>query len=386
MTEQLIKLITENKSLSEICEITKQSRKQLFIKLSMLRQCGYLIDKQYNYNGEINYSLSNPFKQNDDKLFIKADDDIKSIRMILTSDSHYGNIKESLECTDKMFDYCVKENINLIFHLGDFFEGVLPSRHKMQKYNSTQEQIQETLSNYPLVPNILTITCLGNHDASFWLDAGIDIKTILENRRHDIVPVAYGKGNVNIKGYDIIMEHEIERIGKTDFTNDKGIILIGHSHKFNLTTQSNGCKINVHIPSSSNINQYNNNPYMNIAIPSIIDAEFILHKTQPVINQGIFKQYILLNNQLVLVGEQSLYLHMKPENIEIDDLTINRPRFYTCFDIIEKKKEEKIVEEQQSGEEHEENIDKPKTMVLTKCINKYQGMNQIEKFNMRYGQ
>ena len=258
MTEQLIKLITENKSLSEICEITKQSRKQLFIKLSMLRQCGYLIDKQYNYNGEINYSLSNPFKQNDDKLFIKADDDIKSIRMILTSDSHYGNIKESLECTDKMFDYCVKENINLIFHLGDFFEGVLPSRHKMQKYNSTQEQIQETLSNYPLVPNILTITCLENHDASFWLDAGIDIKTILENRRHDIVPVAYGKGNVNIKGYDIIMEHEIERIGKTDFTNDKGIILIGHSHKFNLTTQSNGCKINVHIPSSSNINQYNN--------------------------------------------------------------------------------------------------------------------------------
>ena len=114
MTDQLIKLINENKSLSEICDITKLSRKQLFIKLSMLRQGGYLIEKQYNYNGEINYFLSNPFYNNkSNELIINSQSDLKSIRMILTSDSHYGHINENLECTDQMFNYCSKENIHL---------------------------------------------------------------------------------------------------------------------------------------------------------------------------------------------------------------------------------------------------------------------------------
>lgn len=376
MTQELIKLINENKSLSEISEITKLSRKQLFIKMSMLRQSGYLIGKEYNYNGEINYLLSNPFNQNDNKLYIKADDDIKSIRMILTSDSHYGNIKENLECTDKMFDYCVKENINLIFHLGDFFEGVLPNRYKMQKYSDVEEQIQKTFSNYPYVPNILTITCLGNHDASFWLDAGIDIKTILENRRHDIIPVGYAKGNVNIKGYNFIMKHQIERIGKSNLKNKKGITLIGHSHKFSLNCQGAGNKVEVYVPSSSNITQYNDS-YMNLAVPSIIDAEFILNKNTQIITQGMFKQYILVNNQLILVGEQHLYLNIAAEKNSVVQEKIRKPNLYTSFDIIEKRKKEeelsisKAIIDVASQVKNEIEIEESKPKVLARTPNNY---------------
>ena len=63
-----------------------------------------------------------------------------------------------------------------------------------------------------------------------------------------------------------------------------------------------------------------------------------------------------------------------PENIETDE--IKKPNLYTCFDVIEKK----------NNEEAEESIEIPKTKVLKNYANKYQGMSQIEKFNMKYSQ
>lgn len=405
MTDQLIKLINENKSLSEICDITKLSRKQLFIKLSMLRQGGYLIEKQYNYNGEINYFLSNPFYNNkSNELIINSQSDLKSIRMILTSDSHYGHINENLECTDQMFNYCSKENIHLIFHLGDFFEGVIPSRFKTQKYNSTQEQIQETLSRYPYVPNILTVTCLGNHDASFWLDAGVDIKTILETRRHDIIPIGYEMGIVKINNYNFILKHPIERLENKKELENRGVVLYGHSHKFELNCQAYGNNLKIHIPSSSNIIQYDNE-YQNLGVPSLIDAEFLVNSATNKITQGVFKQYILINNQLTLIGEQDIQLNIGiDKNLNVEEYP-KKPKLYTCFDVIKKQNKEEInsfaqtiidianeIKSEQSVTEcrneeisEEEVVDETQNKVLTKTPNNYCGMSQIEKFNMRYG-
>jgi len=93
-TELLIKLISENKSISEITNAMNLSKRQLFQRMSMLRQAGYLVDRKYHYNGEIKYCLSNPFNGSNklNSLNIESPQDIQSIRIILTSDSHYGNI------------------------------------------------------------------------------------------------------------------------------------------------------------------------------------------------------------------------------------------------------------------------------------------------------
>lgn len=146
-TIELIKLVNENKSISEITQIMNLSKRQLFQRMTMLKQNGYLISKNYYYNGDIKYYLENPFNKNikSNSLTIQTPEKLQKIRMVLTSDSHYGNILENLECTDKMLDYCTNQNINLILHLGDFFEGVHPSFVKDQKYKCTQEQIEKNI-------------------------------------------------------------------------------------------------------------------------------------------------------------------------------------------------------------------------------------------------
>ena len=148
-TIKLIELVNENRTLNEITSIMNLSKKQLFQKMTMLRQSGYLIDKEYYYNGDIRYNLGNPFNHSEiNHLTIKTKNNLDSIRIVSTSDSHYGNLKENLVCRDKIIDYCTNKGINLIFHLGDMFEGVIPERYSEQKYNSIQEQIQSVLSGF----------------------------------------------------------------------------------------------------------------------------------------------------------------------------------------------------------------------------------------------
>lgn len=332
-TIKLIQLINENKSISEITSEMNLSKRQLFQRMTMLKQSGYVVDKNYYYNGDIKYSLSNPFTDSNktNKLTINTPDNIKRIRMVLTSDSHYGNIQENLECTDRMFDYCINENINLIFHLGDFFEGVHPSLINTQKYHSTVEQIEKVLANYPIVDNILTVTLLGNHDASFWLDAGIDIKTILENRRHDIIPVGYEQGMVTINNFNFILEHPIDRVNvnsrKVKYNpNFSKIFLIGHSHRFKLKSKGNTLK--VYIPSSSEYKNERDNCFLGTGIPSIIDAEFIINNQK--ITSGYFRQYILLNNQLIKIGEYETLVKISQEQPPKSKEVII-PKLYTCF-------------------------------------------------------
>lgn len=192
-----------------------------------------------------------------------------------------------------------------------------------------------------MVDNILTITLLGNHDASFWLDAGIDIKTILENRRHDIIPVGYDNGIVKINDFNFILEHPIDRAG----TNIKHhncnpiydkIFLHGHSHRFKL--KSKGNTLNVYIPSSSQITNQNDKKFLGVGIPSIIDAEFTIKGNT--IKQGNFSQYILLNNQLIKVGEYEILLKVQQCNSKINEPI--KPALYTSFTKKEIEEENKV--------------------------------------------
>lgn len=376
-TLKLIQLVNENKTLNEITSIMNLSKKQLFQKMTMLRQSGYLIEKKYYYNGDIRYNLGNPFiKKELNHLTIETKDNLSSIRVVSTSDSHYGNIKENLICRDKILDYCTKSGINLIFHLGDLFEGVIPERYAEQQYNNIQEQIQSVLSGYPLVDNILTLTLLGNHDASFWLDAGIDIKTLLEAKRHDIVPIGYEKGLVTINGFDFLLLHPIKRINTENIEMNKyrKILFHGHSHRFKIINHSSG--LNIYVPSSSNLDNTINNKFLGTGIPSILDIEFIIKNNT--ITQAIINQYILYNNNLIKIGEFEEYMQiLQPRNIEEIDNKKNiiKPTLYNCFTIPIRENDtdisnEEIIESKLKGTKH----------------NKYRGLSQLDKFKTKYNQ
>ena len=59
LTNKIIELIKQNKSVNEICEITNLSNKQLFNIISIIGNSGYLFDKKYYYDGDIVYTLRN---------------------------------------------------------------------------------------------------------------------------------------------------------------------------------------------------------------------------------------------------------------------------------------------------------------------------------------
>ena len=215
-TKLLLQLINDNKTLNEMSNILGLSNKQLFIRLSMLRNRGYILDREYDFDGEIRYLIKNPFQKDEllkDTIHLKTSQDAEKLRMLITSDTHLAHKKDNLKILDAMMNYCRKEGIHIIINAGDFLHGIYSGEKKNTKVLDAFEQIQYGLKNYPYDKNIFTIVCLGNHDATFWINDGLDIKTILMEQRHDIIPLGYGIGVIHFLNNRIILQHPIERLG-----------------------------------------------------------------------------------------------------------------------------------------------------------------------------
>lgn len=295
----LLKLIKENKSLNEISEILGLSNKQLFMRLSMLKNSGYLFDREYFYNGDIKYSLTNPFvklKEDEDCVNIIVPSNLDTIRVLLTSDTHLGNVNDDLKLLNAMTDYCVREGIHIVFNAGDFFEGIYEEKSSC-KFLNAKDQISYGLKNYPYDKSILNFLLLGNHDASFWIENGIDISSVLYDRRHDLIPIGYGDGLVNIRNYQFSLQHPITRnkIRNISIKSHPYMInLAGHSHKFKVKQSSNS--LLVYIPTASKVS-----PYSDEQIPSVIDMQLKVSGRN--IYHEYFQQFIFLNGKLIRVGE-----------------------------------------------------------------------------------
>lgn len=379
--KQIIQLISENKTLNEISTATGLSNRQLFTKLSMLRHSGFLVDKKYYYNGDISYYLANPFVtdiNSNNEVTLNIPEDIKKIRILLTSDTHLGDKNDNLACIDKMTDYCIKEGIHNIINAGDFLAGIYPN-NKNIAITDAFAQVQYGLQNYPYDKNILTFVCLGNHDASFWLENGIDIKTILLDRRHDIIPLGYASGIINISGNKIVVQHPIERVNNIHILSvPNSLVIKGHSHKFK--TIMSGHNVTVYVPTMSNVNTQ----LQQSMIPSMIDMELTI--TEQGIQHEYFQQFIFINNEFIRVAEVAYNIPIPTKKTDkeeiIDDLKPRTMNFYT-------KAENKPLEELTETEElaTANNVPElPETTVKTFIPqNNYKGMNQIEKFNARYG-
>lgn len=298
---ELLNLIKKNKTLNEISVITGLSPKQLPTKINMLKQCGYLIDRKYHYNGEIEYGLKSPWTLSDEvnKLTLNIPPHQKKITMMLTSDNHLGSIYEAINAQDKMVELCLQKGINIILNGGDFFHGIYPSASKQEnltRYKDTLLQIKYGLQVYPYDKNLITFTCLGNHDASFGIEEGLDLKTILLDRRPDIVPLGYGHGLLDIDGTHILIQHPISRLNIIPPNLPRIMTLRGHSHKFKIQPFQSGLIINPgtisYVPTA-----VNENP-----IPSIAIME-LTRDINGIVEKEYFEHYLFLQNEFIKVGE-----------------------------------------------------------------------------------
>lgn len=296
----IISMITENCTANEIIKATDLTHKQLFYRLNMLKTKGYNFKEKYYSNGEISYKIDKTITTEPYKgvtLFTSHKE--RKLTAILMSDLHICNEHDRLDLLYNLYNFCIKENIKIILNGGDLIDGLFGPSQK--KFSSYEEQINYFLKVYPFDQNIINFVCLGNHDLDALKTRGQDLKSVLNIKRHDIVPIGYGTGIINIKNDSIVMIHP-----KTPSSNEienmaNKLILCGHYHKMETSITNNN--VNIYIPSLSDIGVKEYGCLPGAVKMTIEFSDNGLFKT------GIFEQYVFVD-KMYKVGEHHYDLSM----------------------------------------------------------------------------
>lgn len=300
---RLLELINEGYSINEMSLILGISNKKIYEEIMKLSNKGFLFDRKYYYDGDIVYIPRTIGYMNDNNdINIYTGSRTNEFRALLVADLHIGSKKERIDAINDMYDYCVRKEIHIIINAGDLINGMigLPSKHK-----EFYDQIDYLIENYPYDEHIINFSVLGNHDMDSLNTIGQDLSIILNNYRHDIVPLGYGVGCVNVKNDKIIVQHNLSSNVKYE---DKigSLVLKGHSHKMKMVNKGN--RVFLKIPTLSN--DFKNGNQM---LPSMIEMN-IKFKHGYFYEIG-FKQLIYLNGSFYPISEvYSIINHYDKDN------------------------------------------------------------------------
>ena len=299
-TIKLLNLIDEGKSCNEICKELNITSNQLFTKLTNLRNKGINFNSKYYSSGEITYSQIKNYEQlmrinskNYTTLITKPNEG--ELRVLAISDLHFGSSKERVDLVNRAFDYCTKNNINIIFNCGDMIDGTFGQIEK--DIEDVYGQIEHFIKDYPFDKNILTFGVAGDHDLSALTKSGQDFITALKSSRQDIIVPSYNNVTLFVKNDKIVLHHNITD-GKNGQPN--ALMLCGHPHKYRAyVTKENA--LSIAVPSLSDINE---------SIPTALDMDIIFKDgliTNVTIRQIEFddKDYVLSENLYSSLGDSN---------------------------------------------------------------------------------
>ena len=293
----LIDLINKNVSNADICKQLNITFSELTSRLLAIKNLGVSYQRKYYSNGMIQYvpisrisCLKNNAKQSQEETII-TDKFENEIRIVASSDFHYGNSGCRQDLIEKAFNYCVQNGIHIIMCGGDLLDGVFSKG--TQIISDPYEQVKYFLENYPHDDSILTFSVGGDHDLSILNSSCLDLSLITSNYRPDVIIPGYNNSIINIKNDMIHLYHHTENGVK--FTRDAGITLHGHSHNYSIRTSYNGKSLDICVPSLSNILQ---------PVPTILDMA--IKFKNGFISEVCVKQ-IMLENKPIVLGEFNYY-------------------------------------------------------------------------------
>ena len=323
LTNKIIELIKQNKTVNEISNETNLSNKQLYNIISIIGNSGYVFDRKYYYDGNIIYNQRYKIldSNNDGVKGIITNRDLENISFILISDLHFGSLFERVDLMNIVYDYATKNGINLIIVAGDLIDG---SYGSAKLYNDTSKQIEHLLRDYPFDKNILSFAVLGDHDYSSLKDNGQDISKILNSYRHDIIPIGYQQGKIRIKKDDFSIRHKFAfkqndtGVKNIDVLNE-GILIKGHTHE-KLTASRYGKLFIITLPPFCDLK--------NDILPSF--SVMTLHfNNMDKINKVILKHNIVLGGKIQNISE--IASEIIPDTVYYDDSLIenNKSKYKT---------------------------------------------------------
>lgn len=230
INQKIIDMVKQNKSIEEISKAVNLSYKQLYNRISSFNNKGYIINKAYNTDGTLYYTLDNYnsyHSNNSFELFNKQSE----VKFLVISDLHIGNITSDEEAINTVYNYCIKNGIHIIINCGDILDGTF-SRTK-QKI-SPENQAEYLVKNYPFDKSIYNLYTAGDHDESLFNDKYISLFIILEKRRRDICPLSLNDSAtkdsvINLNNNRIKVSHKASVFEDNNISSVK-LHLVGHNH------------------------------------------------------------------------------------------------------------------------------------------------------------
>ena len=227
MKELILNEINHGTTLQKLSTLTNQSEKKVGVILRMLENDGYVIHRFINGDGVIHYYFT---KNLDQKPFTIMPTS-QTTRALAIADLHVGVLNDGMHVIDDVINYALKNDIHLVFVLGDIFEGLVYRRPLICE--NLEEQINRLFKKWPYNSNMVFMMLYGNHDLSIMESQHFDIRKRLAVRP-DFIDLGYGVGKVQL-GKDLIwLQHDLVFVKQPEIIRDARIILKGHSHLFDI--------------------------------------------------------------------------------------------------------------------------------------------------------
>ena len=244
LQEQIIKLMCEGQSLNEI-KLKLNLPDNMFLSAIKGIRSSYQNYKKVFYDNGTVFYLPEERKIELPPNKIEVISTQKSFRAIYISDLHCGNKRQRLDLLPRVYEYAIKNGISIIVNTGDVLENIYSIPKDELKQKTVEGQIKSLVRNHPYAPNITNLIVYGNHDYRALTDQGIDVASIIEQERHDLVSLGYGEAFVKVKEDEFALQHNIARVRHTPLPVGPRIIFKGHSHKMKYNLKKGQVVINV---------------------------------------------------------------------------------------------------------------------------------------------
>lgn len=307
---ELINLINEKYTLNDIREKLGLSHSQIYDLFYKLRCGGVGFERKYYCDGEIIYTLDETDSDNKNSVNLITGEGTDTFRAMVISDLHIGSIYDNIDSFYKIYNYCNVNDIHTIIIVGDFLDGINIGRMECKRHSNPLEQIKYAIKNYPFDKNILNFCIFGNHDYDFLLSFNLNLADYLYDFRHDIVPLGFGRGTINIKNDKILLAHPL-CIG-TDYVHEltsNYLLLKGHHHVAKNIIGTNGnCSIS--IPTLSNLFVTDD-----VFLPGAIDLSI---KFRGGFFDMIYYKQLMVNDRVHIVNSTQLSIgHAKNRKFDL---------------------------------------------------------------------
>lgn len=170
----------------------------------------------------------------------------RTIRFGLMGDTQINSKYTQLTHLHRFYDICASMGIDTVFHTGDIDEGEqMRPGHAYECYEQgADDHVEEIVRVYPKRDGITTYFITGNHDASLYKRAGMDVGKAIAAKRPDMVYLGRDCAVVNLTdkctlelrhpwdGTAYALSYKPQKIIEAmDADSKPNILAIGHYHK-----------------------------------------------------------------------------------------------------------------------------------------------------------